>query len=154
MAIARGAGTEIIRTASFEDIVNNAASKNTLIMGEQHHIYTVLSVIIYCVSVASTKSTAYMHLIGYDANGCDSGQNIQILEQPMSATETFVWNDRFSFNGTEPTDSLTTPGIDSAADQDLIADQATTTPQQLVFYSAASSETFDVSITYIDQNNS
>ena len=45
MAIARGAGTEIIRCAQFEDIIN---SDVTLIYGEKHHIYTVLSIIIYC----------------------------------------------------------------------------------------------------------
>ena len=42
MAIARGAGTEIIRSVHFEYIASETASK-LLILGEQHHIYTVLS---------------------------------------------------------------------------------------------------------------
>ena len=47
MAIARGAGTEIIRTAMFEDI---DSTTQKLIIGEQHHIYTVLSIVICCAS--------------------------------------------------------------------------------------------------------
>ena len=42
MAISRGAGTEIIRSASFEQVESTA---QTLIQGVQHHIYTVLSII-------------------------------------------------------------------------------------------------------------
>ena len=43
MAIARGAGTEIIRAHHFENITN---SDKILIFGVQHHIYTVLSIIV------------------------------------------------------------------------------------------------------------
>ena len=48
MAIARGAGTEIIRSAHFEE-VDSTVSK--LIVGVQHHIYTVLSIIIYADAI-------------------------------------------------------------------------------------------------------
>ena len=41
MAIARGAGTEIIRSASFEHCNDTAQA---IIIGVPHHIYTVLSV--------------------------------------------------------------------------------------------------------------
>ena len=44
MAISRGAGTEIIRSASFEQVESTA---QTLIQGVQHHIYTVLSIIFF-----------------------------------------------------------------------------------------------------------
>ena len=54
MAIARGAGTEIIRTAHFEDVDNAQA----LIIGEQHHIYTVLSIIVCCRALDATTDTA------------------------------------------------------------------------------------------------
>ena len=46
MAIARGAGTEIIRCQHFEDLAGG--SDRNIIIGEQHHIYTVLSIIVYC----------------------------------------------------------------------------------------------------------
>ena len=65
--------------------------------------------------------------------------------------QTFVWSDKFSFMGTQPTDF--SAGIDSVAKMDAIADQATSTAQQLVFAGQASGDTFDVSCTYIDQNN-
>ena len=45
MAIARGAGTEIIRSASFEAVDD---TQQVLIYGVQHHIYTVLSIIARC----------------------------------------------------------------------------------------------------------
>ena len=43
MAIARGAGTEIIRSHAFEDI----STDTHLIIGVQHHIYTVLNIVVY-----------------------------------------------------------------------------------------------------------
>ena len=44
MAIARGAGTEILCGHHFEDIDSGA---HILIVGEQHHINTVLSIIVH-----------------------------------------------------------------------------------------------------------
>ena len=52
MAIARGAGTEIIRSAQFEDVANTAQN---IIIGVQHHIYTVLSVTAQCRSRTGTN---------------------------------------------------------------------------------------------------
>ena len=69
----------------------------------------------------------------------------------MQAVETFVWNDKFSFNGNEPTD-FTGP-LDTVAKQDAIADQAQATAQHLKVWSEASGDNFDVICTYIDQNN-
>ena len=46
MAISRGAGTEIIRTIHFDYDASNTTDQQ-LIIGVQHHIYTVLSVICY-----------------------------------------------------------------------------------------------------------
>ena len=59
MAIARGAGTEIIRTAMFEDIDSTATK---LIIGEQHHIYTVLSIIITCAAVQTAGNQIQINL--------------------------------------------------------------------------------------------
>ena len=47
MAIARGAGTETLRSHIFQNV--NGSQK--LIIGEQHHIYTVLSIAIYALSL-------------------------------------------------------------------------------------------------------
>ena len=51
MAIARGAGTEIIRSVSLEHVTDTATP---LIIGEQHHIYTVLSVIVWNATIAAS----------------------------------------------------------------------------------------------------
>ena len=151
MAIARGAGTEIIRSAHFEDVDNAQA----LIIGEQHHIYTVLSIIICARALDSSSDTAQCYLTGYDSHGGDSAQNIHIFTQNIQVDETFVWNDKFSFNGTEPSD-FASGGLTVTADQDKLADQATTTAQKLMFTCTSADDggqDYDVHITYIDQNN-
>ena len=151
MAIARGAGTEIIRSAHFKDIANTNAD---LIIGVQHHIYTVLSVIIHFRTIggsATADAGATILFVGYDTFGGTSAQNITVANtQGRSALDTFVWNDKWCFNGTEPTDFTAT--LD-ATKQDAIADQATTTAQKLQVYTGHSSTTVDVTVSFIDQNN-
>ena len=56
MAIARGAGTEIIRTAKFADVDSTVT---TLITGVQHHIYTVLSIVVQCESTATPGTNTF-----------------------------------------------------------------------------------------------
>ena len=149
MAIARGAGTEIIRSIHLEDVSTTA---KPLIFGVQHHIYTVLSVIVYADTLNAAGNRAFMYLTGYDSNAGTTAQSIQIFMQNMNAHETFVWNDKFSFNGTEPTD-FTGP-VDDATKQDAIADQGSSVAQKLMIKGANSgSDMFDVTCTYIDQNN-
>ena len=151
MAIARGVGTEIIRSAHFEDIDNAQA----LIVGQQHHIYTVLSIIICARALDATTDTAQVFLTGYDSHAGESAQNIHIFTQNIQVDETFVWNDKFSFNGTEPSD-FASGGLTVTADQDKLADQATTTAQKLMFTCTSADDggqDFDVHVTYIDQNN-
>ena len=151
MAIARGAGTEIIRSAHFEDVDNTQA----LIVGVQHHIYTVLSIIICARALDATTDTAQVFLTGYDSHSGATAQNIHIFTQNIQVDETFVWNDKFSFNGTEPTD-FASGGLTVTADQDKLADQATTTAQKLMFTCTSADDggqDYDVHITYIDQNN-
>ena len=63
MAIARGVGTEIIRTAMFEDCDGSTLK---LIQGEQHHIYTVLSIVICCASIQANGNQININLQGYD----------------------------------------------------------------------------------------
>ena len=150
MAIARGVGTEIIRTAHFEDMDNTT----DLIVGVQHHFYTVLSIIVCARNLDATTDSAQCYLLGYDSHGGDSAQNIHIFTQNIQVDETFVWNDKFSFNGFEPV-NFTGP-MDDATKQDAIADQGSSVAQKLKFSMTSADgggQDYDVHITYIDQNN-
>ena len=150
MAISRGAGTEIIRSASFE-AVNQTG--NTLIFGVKHHIYTVLSVVCHAKSVGGSEDFVRMYLYGYDSKAGGSGgshQDMYIFQQSVPASGTFVWNDKFSFNGHEPTPF--NGAMNDATKQDAIADQGSTVAQELRIDTENGSD-FDVFCTFIDQNN-
>ena len=151
MAIARGAGTEIIRSAHFEQVANTA---KTLIFGVRHHIYTVLSIIVQCQSVATAGNYVYCYMTAYDSLAGTAQQDIGIFNSDMQANQSFVWNDKFSFNGYEPVD-FTGP-IDSEAKQDAIADQLVSgdSNRQTLKIITEGADNMDVHITYIDQNNS
>jgi len=96
-----------------------------------------------------------MYLTGYDSVGGTTAQNIYIFEQDMQVGETFVWNDKFSFNGHEPVDFTATLTNDAAGivKQDAIADQGSGVIQYLALQTDSTNTTYDVVITYIDQNN-
>ncbi len=150
MAIARGAGTEIIRTAHFESIDNTPTE---LIYGVRHHIYTILSIIIMAPG-GGNPSWCRCYITGYDSFAGTGGETINIFQQDIKIGETFVWNDKFSMNGYEPVDFGA--GIDSEAKQDAIADQLVSgdsNRQILKLEGEASGDHFDTTITYIDQNN-
>ena len=149
MAISRGSGTEIIRSAHFEDI-DGATS---IIIGEQHHIYTVLSIIVFANALGSGDDTARCYLLGYDSEATSGGsaENIYIFSQVMTSNATFVWNDKFSFNGFEPV-AFTGP-LSTAAEQNAIADQGSAVSQHLQMPSGHADDSFEVHVTYIDQNN-
>ena len=149
MAIGQGAGTEIIRSHMYE----NLNGTQTLIIGEPHHIYSVLSVIIHAVSLAATTDYAFLQIVGWDAHDGTSGATQRIFKQNIPANSTFVWNDKFTFNGTEPTGISGASG--SVAHQTAIAAQETGgTAQYLQFDMSSTSDDFDVFVTFIDQNNS
>ena len=148
MAISRGAGTEIIRSVHLENVSDG---NEELIFGVQHHIYTVLSVIVSALSLNAAGDYILLNLIGYDTLAGTTGQTIQIFRQDMQGDQTFVWNDKFSFMGHEPVDF--TAGMDSVAKQDAIADQGSAVVQKLRIYGEHSSDNFDVTCTFIDQNN-
>ena len=149
MAIARGAGTEIIRSIHLENVTDTA---RPMIYGVQHHIYTVLSVICFAQGLNANTDYITMYLQGYDSVAGTTDQPIFIFQQDMSVAQTYVWNDKFSFNGTEPTD-FTGP-VDSVAKQDAIADQGSSVRQVLYIDAEHSSDNIDVTCTFIDQNNS
>jgi len=149
MAIDRSAGTEIIRTVHLEQM--NSGAIEELIFGVQHHIYTVLSVIVF-----ANTSAGYIHLnlIGYDTLGGTSAQTIHIFHAAateMLENKTYVFNDKFSFMGHEPVDF--SAGMDSIAKQDAIADQGSAVAQKLMIGSTDTSSNLDVTCTFIDQNN-
>ena len=147
MAIVRTAGTEIIRSAHFEDVANTTQK---LIVGVQHHIYTVLSLVCFCGSKSGTEK-GYLRLQGYDSVGGTTNQTIQICVADPAEDQTFVWNDKFSFNGHEPTDFA--GPLDDATKQDAIADQGSSVAQYLAFVTDSVNTKFDLVLTYIDQNN-
>ncbi len=153
MAIARGAGTEIIRCTLLEDADDQ---QQEIIIGEQHHIYTVLSVISYCISVSGAE-TGHLKLEGWDSFAGASAQTVHIANIKLAAGETFVWNDKFSFNGFEGTTHSGRFGAgNDAADlayQNYIADQGGSQRQVFKHYSDGSGTVFDLTCTYIDQNN-
>ena len=148
MAIARGAGTEIIRSIHLEAVADTA---KPLIFGVQHHIYTVLSVVIFAHAVNAAGNFCQLYLTGYDTTAGTTAQNIYIMSNDFQAQQTFVWNDKFSFNGHEPTDFGA--ALDSIAKQDAIADQGSSVPQKLYAVGEHASDSFEVTVTFIDQNN-
>jgi hypothetical protein len=155
MAISRGAGTEIIRTHLFE-ATSTVGAGTSLIIGVQHHIYTVLSAIFFCNARSGTEG-GHLKLTGWDSFGGASAQTIHISTINLATGETFIWNDKFSFNGTEPTGASGRFGAgDDAADlayQEAIADQGGSVIQRLDFGHDSTSTTYDICITFIDQNN-
>ena len=148
MAIARGAGTEIIRSVYLEDC---NSTDRIIIVGEQHHIYTVLSITIFAGTINAAGDYTRVYLLGYDSVGGTSAQNIFLFQQDMQHRQTYVWNDKFSFNGFEPT-NFTGP-MDDVTKQNAIADQGSSVAQKLYVHCENASDGFDVTCTYIDQNN-
>ena len=148
MAISRGAGTEIIRTALFKTMDSTAQD---LIIGVQHHIYTVLSITIHAQTWQASGNKAQVRIDGYDAKGGTTAQSIIIFNEALTVGQTFVWNDKFSFNGFEPT-NFTGP-LDDGTKQDAIADQGSSVAQKLRMSTTHADDAAHVTITYIDQNN-
>ena len=148
MAIARGAGTEIIRSVHLEDVNN---TNRILIQGEQHHIYTVLSIICHADVLNATGDYIRAFLTGYDALEGTTNSRFYIFKENMSVPQTFIWNDKFSFNGFEPV-NFTGP-MDNATKQNAIADQGSSVAQKLEIGAEHSADRFDILCTYIDQNN-
>ena len=149
MAIARGTGTEILRSAHFEDVPGG--SDRDIIIGEQHHIYTVLSIIIYCNTQNAITDYVDMALRGYGSYGGTTAQFNRIFRQIISETGTFIWNDKFSFNGFEPTDFA--GAMDAVDDQNAIADQGSSVAQKLQITPVSADANYDIHVTFIDQNN-
>ena len=147
MALDTSAGTETLHSHHFEDL--SSATPQNIIVGVQHHIYTVLSIICYCTGINASSNKALCWVGGYDLVGGTSGRDIHIFQQPMQAGDTFVWNDKFSFNGYEPADQ--SANLD-AAGQIAVAAQGGIS-QTLSMSTGHADTDLQVTVTYIDQNN-
>ena len=73
MAVPTGSGTETLHSHMFEDL---DASSN-IIVGVQHHIYTVISIICYCNVLNITSSKGYVEVKGH--SGHQGTSNVGII---------------------------------------------------------------------------
>ena len=146
MALPTGGGTETLHSHMFKDLDGTTA----LIYGVQHHVYTVLSIIVYCKVLNATTDVFNLRMRGHEAHGGTAGTYVQFATANIQVGETFVWNDKYSFNGVEPTGTA----ILSAAEQIAIAGQTGSNVQELQMTMTSAVDDYDVIVTYIDQDNS
>ena len=148
MALSVAAGTETLHALSFGD----ADATQDLIVGAVHHIYTVLSTFVYSVSIGTAGDTFQLAIVGHDHHaGADSNASTMIIAKVVSvAGQTFIFNDKFSFNGfgaaayTEP--------MDTNVEQAAIAQQGGTL-QRYQYIPLDADVDCDIHVTFIDQNN-
>ena len=148
MALSVAAGTETLHALSFGD----ADATQDLIVGAVHHIYTVLSTFVYSVSIGTAGDTFQLVITGHDHHaGADTNASIMIIAKVVSvAGQTFIFNDKFSFNGfgsaayTEP--------LDTNVEQATIAQQGGTL-QRYRYIPLDADVDCDIHVTFIDQNN-
>ena len=145
MAVPTGSGTETLHSHMFEDV----DATQTLIYGVQHHVYTVLSITVFCNVLNATTDTGQIQLEGYDAHSSSgTGSNIKIARFNIQAGETYVWNDKFSFNGYEPSGTA----VMSAAVQILNAAQGGSADAELQFGQTSTTDDYNIGVTYLDQD--
>ena len=92
----------------------------------------------------------------YGIDGCSAPQYAFELKDLSQGLINLIssYNDKFAFNGTEPTSF--SAALSTSTHQDAIADQATSTAQKLMFTMTSADgggQDYDIHITYIDQNN-
>ena len=144
MAVPTGSGTETLHSHMFEDV----DGAQNLIVGVQHHVYTVLSVIVWAEVLNSTADFGYLRMVGYDNHGGASAQEVYMAKFNIQVGETYVWNDKFSFNGYEPTGTA----VLSAAVQILNAAQGGSADAELQFTQTHAGDDYDILVTYLDQD--
>ena len=94
MAIPSGSGSEVLKNIMWEDV---GSSADAVFTGVQHHIYTVVSIIVSNQHSASVTVTG--NLFGYDSYGSANGQYFRIFRQAIPVNGTFVFNDKFCIHG-------------------------------------------------------
>jgi hypothetical protein len=148
MALSVAAGTETLHALSFGD----ADATQDLIVGAVHHIYTVLSTFVYSISIGTAGDTFQLAVVGHDHHaGADTNASIMVIAKVVSvAGQTFIFNDKFSFNGfgaaayTEP--------MDTNVEQLAIAQQGGTL-NRYQYIPLDADVDCDIHVTFIDQNN-
>ena len=148
MALSVAAGTETLHALSFGD----ADATQDLIVGAVHHIYTVLSTIVFSVSIGTAGDTFQLAIVGHDHHaGADTNASIMVIAKVVSvAGQTFIFNDKFSFNGfgaaayTEP--------MDTNVEQLAIAQQGGTL-NRYQYIPLDADVDCDIHVTFVDQNN-
>ena len=147
MALLVGAGTETLHGYSFDDV----DATQDLIFGAQHHIYTVLSTFVYSISIGTAGDTYQLAILG-NGNHAGGTAHLMIMAKVVAvAGETFILNDKFSFNGFE-TAAYTEP-LDTNAEQLLQAAQGSSVPQRYQYVPLDADVDCDIHVTFIDQNN-
>ena len=145
MAVPTGSGTETLHSHWFEDV----DATQTLIYGVQHHVYTVLSIIVYCEVLNATTDFGYLQLKTYDNHSASgTGSTMIFARFNPQVGETYVWNDKFSFNGYEPSGTA----VMSAAVQILNAAQGGSAGAELQFDMTHATDDYNIGITYLDQD--
>jgi hypothetical protein len=144
MALPTGSGTETLHSHLFNDV----DATQTLIFGVQHHVYTVLSIVVCCTVLNATTDVCYINIEGHDAHAGTSAAVMRIQKVNLQAGETFVWNDKFSFNGVEPTGTA----VLSASEQVAIAAQSGSAVQELQFTMTHATDSYMIVCTYLDQD--
>ena len=148
MAVPTGAGTETVHSHLFEEVDNI----QTLIYGVQHHVYTVMSIIVYCEGLDATTDVGFLQMKGYDNHTSSGSASTLIFAKfNIQVGETYVWNDKFSFNGYEPSGTA----VLSAAVQILNAAQGGSAVQELQFDMTSSDDggqDYNIVCTYLDQD--
>ena len=146
MALSVAAGTETLQALSFGD----ADATQDLIVGAVHHIYTVLSTFVYSVSIGTAGDTFQLVITGHDHHA-GGATDIMIIAKVVSvAGQTFIFNDKFSFNGfgaaayTEP--------MNTNVEQLAIAQQGGTL-NRYQYIPRDTDVDCDIHVTFIDQNN-
>ena len=144
MALPTGSGTETLKSHYFNDV----DAQQTLIFGVQHHVYTVISIIVCCRGLNAADDYFYINFKGHEGHAGASGATGRIIRQNLAVGSTFTWNDKFVFNGYEPTGT----NVLSASEQIAIAAQGGSVAQELKFDCTHASDIFDVYVSYIDQD--
>jgi len=120
MAIPSGSGTEVLKVAYGNNVDDTAFSLTC----PQNHIYIILSIFVQN-RMSSTVNLQIDNV--HPATGSPVTYSF-VNTQPLTAKQTFIWNDRFVLSGT------------------------TSEGSKVQIYTAADGDNVDVTVTYIDQD--
>jgi len=146
MAVPTGSGTETLHAHHFDDV----DATQILIFGAQHHVYTVLSTICYCVSVGASADTCTLEILGFGGHAGATAETMRLARFNLAADETFVFNDKFCMNGFEPT-AYTIP-LTTLAEQVATAAQGSSVVQKYQMTQTDVDVHYDVHVSFIDQD--